>query len=161
MTLDSRRPSPTRIGIASLALSAAGMVGIAGWEQYRDTAYLPTKDDVATIGWGETKGVKMGDKTTPDRALAQLLVSTQGDTAAVKRCVTVPLYQYEFDAYVSLTYNIGAGNFCGSTLVKKLNAGDYTGACQEILKWDKQAGKQLAGLTRRRETEYRTCMGPS
>jgi lysozyme len=50
---------------------------------------------------------------------------------AVKQCVTVPLAQYEYDAYISLAYNIGPTAFCGSTLVRLLNAGDYEGgACR-------------------------------
>lgn len=72
--------------------------------------------------------------------------------------MTVPLTQGEFDAYVSLTYNIGAGAFCKSTLVKRLNAGDYAGACAEIKRWDKMGGKVLRGLTARREREYQMCV---
>jgi lysozyme len=78
---------------------------------------------------------------------------------ALKKCVTVPLYQHEYDAYISLTYNIGEQAFCNSTLVKRLNAGDYEGACAEIRRWNRQGGKASQGLTRRREAEYRQCMG--
>jgi lysozyme len=80
---------------------------------------------------------------------------------AMKTCVHVPLYQYEYDAYISLEYNIGSGAFCGSTLVKKLNAGDYDGACREILRWDKFKGRPLPGLTARRHREYEQCIGPN
>jgi lysozyme len=73
--------------------------------------------------------------------------------------VTVPLFQYEFAAFVSLAYNIGVGAFCGSTLVKKLNAEDYAGACAEISKWNKFKGKPLLGLTRRRAEERAICEG--
>lgn len=148
----------TRIGIASLALSATALVGIAGFESYQAVAY---KDAVGipTIGYGETKGVKMGQKTTPDRALVQLLSSANNHADDIRQCIKVPLYQHEFDAYVSLAYNIGAKNFCGSTLVRRLNAGDYTGSCREIKRWNKAGGKTLAGLTKRREQEYRMCMG--
>ena len=69
------------------------------------------------------------------------------------------MYPHEFSAFVSLTYNIGEGAFCRSTLVKKLNAGDYEGACKEILRWDRFQGKPLRGLTLRRQDEYRQCMG--
>lgn len=148
-----------RIAVASLAIGGAGLVGIAGYEQFRPVAYVPTKDDVPTIGWGETHGVKLGDKTTPDRALVQLLVSIEKHADGVRKCVTVPLYQYEFDAYVSLAYNIGVGNFCSSTLVRLLNAGDYEGACKQILRWNMQAGHVLRGLSIRREREYRQCTG--
>lgn len=148
----------TRIGIASLALSATALVGIAGFESYRSAAYRDAAG-VPTIGYGETKNVKIGQKTTPERALVQLLASANKHADDIRQCISVPLYQHEFDAYVSLAYNIGAKNFCGSTLVRKLNAGDYSGACEQIKRWNKAGGKVLSGLTRRREKEYRMCMG--
>lgn len=148
----------TRITVAALAVSAAALVGIATHEGYRGEAY---KDAVGvpTIGFGETAGVKIGDKITPERALVRLLSSTEKHADAIRQCIHVPLYQHEFDAYVSLAYNIGTGAFCKSTLVKKLNAKDYTGACEEIRRWNRAGGKVLPGLTKRRETEYRMCMG--
>lgn len=158
MNRKQRGFSVIRVAVASLSLSAATLVGIAGWEQFREAAYLPTRDDVPTIGWGETRGVKLGDKTTPDRALVRLLASAEEHADAVRECVTVPLHQHEFDAYVSLAYNIGVGAFCNSTLVRLLNAGDYQGACEQILRWNKQKGKVLRGLSVRREAEYRRCM---
>lgn len=148
-----------RTSIAALCVSAACLAGIAGYEGYRGEAYLPTKADKPTIGFGETKGVKMGDRTTPERALVQLLKSTEAHADSIRSCIHVPLYQHEWDAFVSLAYNIGAGSFCKSTLVRKLNAEDYAGACREILRWDKQAGKTLPGLTKRRQAEYATCTG--
>lgn len=148
-----------RVKVAALVLSASTLVGIAINEQYRPVAYLPTPQDRPTLGFGETQGVKMGQTTTPERALVRLLASAQKDSDAIKACIRVPLYQREFDAYSSLAYNIGTGAFCRSTLVKKLDAGDYAGACREILKWDKQAGRTLRGLTIRRQAEFKTCMG--
>lgn len=147
-----------RLGIASLALSAAALVGIAGNEAYRGTAYRDAVG-VPTVGYGETKGVTMKSKTTPERALVQLLASANKHADDIKQCIAVPLYQHEFDAYVSLAYNIGAKNFCRSTLVKKLNARDYPGACTEIRRWNRAGGKVLPGLVNRREKEYRMCMG--
>lgn len=149
----------TRVKVGALVLSASTLVGIAVNEAYRPVAYLPTPQDKPTIGFGETKGVKLGDTTTPERALVQLLQSAEKHADGVRGCVSVPLHQYEFEAYVDLAYNIGVSAFCGSTLVKKLNAGDYEGACREILRWDRQAGRQLRGLTIRRQAEYRKCTG--
>ena len=148
-----------RIQVAALGLSAAALVGIAVHEGYRGEAYEPVKGDVPTIGFGTTEGVEMGDRITPERALVRLLKDANKFEKAVKRCAPVPMYQYEFDAYVSLTYNIGEGAFCKSTLVKRLNAQDYKGACQEILKWDKFKGRSLPGLTKRRQEEYQKCLG--
>ena len=147
-----------RLGIGALAVSATALVSIALHEGYRGEAY---KDAVGvpTVGYGETKGVTMKSKTTPDRALVQLLSSANRHADDIRQCISVPLYQHEFDAYVSLAYNIGAKNFCHSTLVRKLNAQDYAGACSEIRRWNKAGGKVLSGLKKRREQEYRMCMG--
>ncbi len=148
-----------RIQIASLTLSAATLVGIAVHEGYRSDAYTPVAGDVPTIGFGTTENVKFGDKISVERALVRLLDDASEFEQAVKRCAPVPMYQYEFDAYVSLSYNIGSGAFCSSTLVKKLNSGDYVGACEQILRWDRFKGKPLAGLTKRRQQEYKQCLG--
>lgn len=143
---------------AAFVISAAALVGIASHEAYRETTYKDSTG-VPTIGYGETKGVTFGQKTTPERALQQLLVSADEHAKGMTECITVPIYQHEFDAYLGLTYNIGTGAFCRSNLVKKLNAGDYAGACNEILKWNKAGGKVLPGLTKRRQAEYFTCIG--
>lgn len=148
-----------RSAIAGIVLSASALVGIALHEGYSDTAVIPVPGDVPTIGFGTTGGVKPGDHITPPVALARALTDVQKFEGAIKRCVIVPLHQYEYDAYVSLSYNIGSGAFCGSTLVKKLNQQDYTGACGQILVWDKFKGKPLRGLTIRRQAEYKLCMG--
>ena len=101
----------------------------------------------------------MGDTIKPPQAVARALVDVQTFEGALKQCVKVPLHQYEYDAYVSLSYNIGSSAFCSSTLVRTLNAGDYAGACLQILRWDKFKGKPLAGLTKRRQAEYQQCKG--
>ena len=148
-----------RLKIATLSLSAATLVSMAMHEGFRDKAYLPTPDDTLTIGFGSTKGVKAGDTITPERALVRLLEDAGTFEQAVKRCAPVPMHPHEFSAFVSLTYNIGQGAFCKSTVAKRLNAGDYTGACDAILMWDKQAGKTLRGLTIRRKKERDQCLG--
>jgi lysozyme len=148
-----------RLAIAVLSLSASTLVGIALHEGYRDAAYTPVKGDVPTIGFGTTQGVKPGDKITVERALIRLLADASKFEQAVKRCAPVPMHPHEFSAFVSLTYNIGEGAFCRSTLARKLNAGDYTGACAEILRWDKFKGQALPGLTKRRQQEYAQCIG--
>lgn len=144
--------------IISLVLSAAGLVGIVLHEGYRDKAYIPLPGDKPTIGFGETSGVKLGDTTTPTKALAQALRTITKFEGALKRCVSVPLTQNEYDAYLSLIYNIGDANFCSSTLVKKLNKGDYPGACAEILRWNRFKDQPNAGLTERRKKENELCL---
>lgn len=144
-----------RIG---LTLSAAALIGIAVHEGYRDRAY----DDgvgVQTVGFGTTQGVRKGDTTTPERALIRLGQDVSGKEQELRSCIRVPLYQREWDAYVSWAYNVGTGAACGSTLVRKLNAMDYAGACKELLRWTRAGGRELPGLVKRRQDEYRTCMG--
>lgn len=150
--------SKARIAAGAIAVSAASLVAIATYEGYRGNAYQDSVG-VPTIGFGETAGVKMGDKTTPERALVQLLASTEKHADAIRACIHVPLYQHEFDAYVSLSYQIGAGAFCRSTLIKKLNKGDYTGACNELDKWVYAGGKKLPGIVKRRQKEKEMCLG--
>ena len=145
--------------IATISLSAAALVGIVVSEGYTDRAVIPVPGDVPTIGFGTTEGVKMGETTTPPKALARALQDVGRYEGAVRQCVKVPLHQHEYDAYVSLAYNIGSRAFCSSTLARKLNEGDYPGACREILRWDRFKGQPLRGLTIRREREYRQCIG--
>lgn len=148
-----------RTAIATCCLSAAGLVGLVSHEGYSDKAIIPVPGDVPTIGFGTTGGVKMGDKITPAKALARALSDVNKFEGSIKECVKVPLHQHEYDAYVSLAYNIGGSAFCKATLVKKLNAEDYTGACNEILRFDKFQGKPLRGLTIRRQEEHKKCVG--
>ena len=164
-----RPPSPTvRRTVAGLSLSAAALVGIVMHEGYSDRAITPVKGDVPTIGFGSTAGVKLGDTTTPPKALARALADVQQFEGALKTCVSVPLHQYEYDALVSFSYNVGSRAFCQSTLVRKLNAEDYAGACAELLRWRFFQGKDCAlptnaqlcgGLATRRQAEYRQCLG--
>jgi len=148
-----------RIVIGALTLSASALVGIAVHEGYRGEAYTPVKGDVPTIGFGTTDGVKPGDTIEPVQALVRKLADVQRFEGALQQCVRVPLHQHEYDAFLSLAYNIGPGAFCGSTLVRRLNAGDYAGACAEILRWDRFRGEPLRGLTLRRQAENRLCLG--
>jgi lysozyme len=149
--------------IAALALSATALIGIAVHESYTDNAVIPIKGDVPTKGFGTTTNpdgspVRMGDKTTPVRALIDLQRDLTVFEAAVKRCASVPMFQYEYDAWVSFTYNVGSNAFCKSTAAKKLNAGDYTGACNEMLRWNQVQGRVVRGLTNRRAAEREMCL---
>ena len=112
-----------------------------------------------TIGIGSTH---YGDgtpvtknRTLPtEKAAIALLAATIGQYEKAVNAMGVELTQNEFDALVCLCYNIGAGNFLKSTLVKMLKAGDDKAEIsQEFLRWDKAGGKPLAGLTRRRNAE--------
>ena len=156
-----------RVLLAALALSAAGFVGITSYEGFRGAAYEDSAA-VTTVGFGTTRGVQPGDTITVERALVRTLEDAGEVERAIKNCVAVPLHQHEFDAYVSLAYNIGASAFCGSTLVRKLNAQDYAGACAEISRWNKEHRRGAdgsfekrvsRGLTNRRAAERALCEG--
>lgn len=142
--------------IATIVLSATAFTGILTYESFRPEVY---NDGVGvhTLGFGTTEGVKPGDTITLEKALERALSDVTKFEGAIKRCVKVPLSQNEYDAYVSLAYNIGTTAFCNSTLVKKLNSGDYAGACAEISRWNKAKGKVLKGLTKRRAYERALC----
>jgi lysozyme len=155
-----------RIVAGGLALSAAGFIALVTQEGYTDKAIIPVKGDVPTVGFGQTKGVKLGDTTTPVRALIRFQDEIDDYEDAVRTCANVPMYQKEYDLYVDMTYNIGAGAFCKSTMAKRLNAGDYKGACDAILLY-KYAGKNdcsvpnnkvCAGLWNRRLESHATCL---
>ena len=147
-----------RVAAASLVITASTLIGIATHEGYVGSTYLDAVG-VPTIGFGETKNVKTGQKTDPVRALIQLNESIDEHAKGMILCIKVPLSQNEFDAYLSFTYNVGVGAFCRSTMVKKLNAMDYEGACKELLKWVYAGAKPLPGLVKRREQEYKQCLG--
>ena len=134
--------------------------GIALIKQFEGCKLTAYQDSVGvwTIGYGWTqpvdgKPIRAGmtiKQETAERLLKTGLVSYESD---VSRLVKVGLTQGQFDALVSFTYNLGARSLSTSTLLRKLNAGDYAGAADEFLRWDKAGGKVLNGLTRRREAE--------
>ena len=148
-----------RVKVAILALSIVGITSLSQYEGFSKTAYLDIVG-VPTIGYGSTKGVKMGDRIDEKGARSRLLEEVKDEYGeAIKRCVKVPLHQYEYDAYISFTYNVGAGAFCGSTLVKRLNEEKYDEACGQLHRWNRAKGKVYQGLVNRREKEYKMCMG--
>jgi lysozyme len=106
-----------------------------------------------TIGYGHTGGVKEGDLITEQKAEQLLQDDLKKFENGVLRLVRVPLAQNQFDALVSFAFNLGVGNLGKSTLLKMLNDRDYKGAAGQFIRWNKAAGKELAGLTRRRLAE--------
>lgn len=125
------------------------------------TAYLDQRG-IATCGFGHTQGVKMGDTCTQMQADAWLEGDLATAESAVNRLVKAALTQNQFDALISLTYNIGQGNFADSTVLKRLNIGtpDYAGAADAILMWDKTGGVVNPGLERRRQAEQALFLTP-
>lgn len=134
-------------------LSQDGLELIKRFESLCLMAYMPTPNDVPTIGYGSTRGVTMGDTCTEPEALQMLKEDVSEAEGCVSIAVDADLSQHQFDSLVSLVFNIGCGAFRNSTLLKLLNAGDYAAAQKQFKRWDKQAGHVLAGLVRRRAEE--------
>lgn len=173
----------TRVAAGLLALSASGLVGVAVHEAYVGTAMQPLPGDKWTIGLGSTtradgSAVQPGDRITVPAALELAARDIAVKEAGLKRCLAdVLLYQHEYDALVSLAYNVGTEAVCRSSIPGKLQRGDYAAACKTILdfdgfrdrtkpkiqdprtgKWDYPMVK-VRGLTMRRQREYAQCLG--
>lgn len=137
--------------------SENGINLIKQFEGCRLTAYQDSVG-VWTIGYGWTQSVDgnpvaKGMVITQQKADDLLKQGVVQYENGVNSLVKVQLNQNQFDALVDFAYNLGVNALRGSTLLKKLNAGDYAGAANEFTKWNKAGGKELAGLTRRREAE--------
>lgn len=123
------------------------------YEDCKLEAYL-CPAGIWTIGWGSTGNhVYKGLVITQEEADQLFIKDCERFVESVNTYVKVPLTQYEFDALVTFAYNVGCSNFESSTLLKKLNIGDYQGASDEFLRWNKSKGKVLKGLTYRRQSE--------
>lgn len=108
---------------------------------------------VWTCGYGHTQGVTSGTTCTQQIAESWLSMDVANAVFCVNHLVIVELTQNEFNALVDFVFNLGSGNFSGSTLLRKLNSGDYAGAALEFPKWDLCAGSVSAGLLARRAAE--------
>ena len=153
------------IPVDEMSVSNLGVDLICGFEGKRLVAY----DDgvgVWTIGFGTTiypNGIKVkkGDTCTEAQAKEYMAHDLKKFELAVNGAVNIPLNQNQFDALVSLAYNIGTGAFNKSTLVKKLNAGDIRGAADQFDVWINAGGKRMQGLVNRRAREkalYLACL---
>ena len=140
-----------------MKVSSKGLELIKEFEGFSSVAYLCSAKK-ATIGYGNTfwedgTPVKIGDQISKERAETLLKHVVDNFSVAVEVDIKIEVTQNQFDAMVSLAYNIGLGAFKNSTLLRQLNRGNFVGASQEFLRWNKSNGKPLPGLTRRRERE--------
>lgn len=143
---------------ASAALTALATTTISHWEGRELRAYQDIVK-VWTICDGETKGVKAGDVATPAECDAMLARNLKAYEAGLDKCLNASVPGRAKVALLSWAYNVGLAAACRSTLIKKANAGDVRGACDELLKWDRAGGKRVRGLARRREAEHELCIG--
>lgn len=137
----------------NLHLSAAGLAMLKTFEGFRKEAYRDVGGKM-TIGYGHLiRRGELLETITEQKAEALLREDVSSAEAVVKRYVQVPLKQAQFDALVSLTYNIGEEHFRTSTLLRRLNNGDLNDAAEEFLRWKHVDGEVVEGLLKRRQQE--------
>lgn len=134
-------------------ISDAGLDHLKQWERLRLKSYLPTPNDVPTIGYGHTRGVAQGLTCTEPQAEVWLDEDADHAEQAVNALVRVEINQAQFDVLVSFVFNVGVGAFRQSTLLQVLNRGEYAKVPAQLKRWVYQDGEVLAGLVRRRKAE--------
>lgn len=159
-----RKAALTLAAVATV-VGAAGLSMVKEHEGLRTRAYLDPVG-IPTICYGHTgPEVKLGMVWSKERCEAVLLEDLRKHDAAMHRCVKVPLTQGQHDATLSIFFNVGSPKMCKSTLVRKLNAGDYRGAAIEFPKWKNGTvnGKltALPGLVKRRAHEQALFLSPT
>lgn len=134
----------------------------AGFEGLRTTAYVDTLayGRPPTVCYGETEGVKLSDRYTPDECKQMLTKKLPRYWQEIQPCIKVRISQNEIIAYTDFAYNVGSGAFCKSSLLRKLNAGDHIGACEGLMAWTHAGGRHYPGLERRRAAERDYCLRP-
>lgn len=145
-----------RVGLV-LAAAAGAVSLIAGFEGYRPVGYLDA-GGVATDCFGHTgPEVKVGQVRTEQECMAELAQDAVKHGIAIDACLPPTTPSMSREAFTSTAYNIGAGNFCGSTAAKRLKAGDLAGACAALEMWVKVDGRVVQGLVNRRAKERAWC----
>lgn len=135
-----------RLLVAALSLSAGGFAALVGHEGFTERPVVPVQGDRPTIGFGSTfredgSPVSLADKPiTPVQGIVRSLGHIARDETALKGCVKAPLSQVEYDLLVDHAYQYGAQATCSSTIVRRINAQDYLGACEAYLMWRRAGG---------------------
>lgn len=149
LSMAARYVAPTVIAISATT--------IAYYEGVRYKAYLDPVG-ILTVCYGETEGVDKSRTYTESECRKQLEARAAEFAAAVEVLVQPPMTPSTQAALTSFAYNVGIDAFAKSTLLRKLNAGDAVGACNELPRWNKAGGKVLPGLVKRREAERKLCL---
>lgn len=147
----------------SLALAGASLLAFVGlWEGDEKVAYADKLAyGVPTVCNGHTgPDVRVGDVWSKERCDAILVKNIEKHGQGLLACTAVALNQNQYDALSSWAFNVGTGAACGSTLVKLLNKGQYTAACDQLLRWDRAGGRVVRGLANRRQAERALCLKP-
>ena len=145
------------MGIIAAGAVAIATVTVSYFEGRKNHAYLDVVG-VPTICDGITQGVKLGQYKNDAECDQLLQKELKASFNTVETYVKVPLTETRKAALASFVYNVGAGAFARSTLLRKLNAGDTQGACDELRRWVFAGGKKWQGLINRREVERWLCL---
>lgn len=144
---------------AFMMVMAVGLVG--AWEGLRTVAY-PDRlaGGIPTVCFGETRGVKLGDSYTIEECKVMLGDALADFEAGMRKCLKAPdaIPDKPYVSFLSLSYNIGTGAFCRSTVARRANAGDLAGACDAITRFNRAGGKVIKGLVNRRAAERKLCL---
>ena len=143
----------------SSALMAGSVALVGAWEGMKLAAYHDIVG-VPTVCFGETRGVKMGDKYTKEQCQVMLGDGLIEFEAGMRACLKSPdkIPDGPYIAFLSLSYNIGISGFCRSSVSRNANKGELIAACNSILLWNRAGGKVVQGLVNRRKHEQKICL---
>jgi len=154
--------SGQRKTLVGMVGAAAAALLISVVPKFEGTVLVAAPDPIGivTACMGDTKNVKLGQRFTPQECEQRLELRLAAHAQDVDRCTPLAaMTWYQRVAFVDFAYNVGATAYCGSTMAKKVRAGDYAGACAELSRWTYAGGRQLPGLVKRRATERAICEG--
>lgn len=160
----TKKNEGTRLrGGAAGAITALGLLAIAIIGNFEGLRLVAYKDVVGvwTACYGETKGIKGGMKFTREQCDVMFIDSgLKRHEAGMRACLTYPdlIPEKSYVAFLSLTYNIGIGGFCKSSVARAINEGRIQAACYNLTKFNKAKGRVIKGLVTRRKQELRLCL---
>jgi len=156
------KSAPTqRRGLVALVGAVAATALLSFTPAFEGTKLSTYRDmgGVLTYCTGATENAAWGKTYTPAQCRAQLDRDLERHAAGIATCIPLArLTDGQKVAFVDVAYNIGVSGFCGSSMARRTNAGDMVGACNALLMWNKVGGKEVRGLTRRRQAERELCL---
>ena len=158
--MNKRTPTQRR-GLVALVGAVAATALLSFTPAFEGTKLSTYRDmgGVLTYCTGATENAAWGKTYTPAQCRAQLDRDLERHAAGIAMCIPLArLTDGQKVAFVDVAYNIGVSGFCGSSMARRTNAGDIVGACNALLLWNKVGGKEVRGLTRRRQAEHELCL---
>lgn len=155
-------PSTTRLTGAAGAVTALGLLAIAFIGNYEGLRLYAYKDVIGvwTACYGETKGIHKGMRFTKEQCDVMFISGLARHEKGMRSCLNDPdgLPEKTYVSFLSLTYNIGVGGFCRSSVAREANNLHLVKACNNILKFNKAGGRVVSGLVTRRKAERKLCL---